>query len=107
VNLKDVVPSKNLKDNTNTITPPARQYNPAIDYFWQQMHMHPNDDSSIPHQTNPGYVKPLIPYHELTDEEKTLVHDYNFRPEDIVLLRHFNVSPGQVMDGWNFQPQGR
>jgi hypothetical protein len=104
MDLSKIPPSKNFADRTNTLTPPVKAYDPNYDDFWRRMRVTPNDDSSIPQQTNPGWTPPVIPYHELTDEEKTYVKDYGFTDKDILLMRVFKASPGQVMSGWNYQP---
>jgi hypothetical protein len=104
MNLGRVSSSKNFKDNTNLITRNSPDLNyPLINMFWRQMRQNPNDYSTIPHQTNPGQDIEDIPYHNLSEYEKTLVQDYGFNPQDILLLRTFHTDPGQVMEGWKFQ----
>lgn len=110
--LKDAPKSKNFKDNTNAMTPELHRYSPALDEFWRRMHTTPNDESSIPQQTNP-YSDPRgmlpapyqdkFPIPDLTPEELTYIQDYGFKPNDIILLRAMKSSPGQIMEGWKFQ----
>lgn len=97
--------SKNYKDDSNLINRrgPNFQARQLIDMFWRRMHETPNDFSTIPHQTDPGEPIPLIPYHDLSDDEKTLVKDYGFDDKDITLMRMFKTNPGQVMEGWKLQ----
>lgn len=102
MNFKDQRPSKNFKDNTNLINRHDYQYNPAVEDLWRRIRMGDAEDTSLSHFTNPG-SPPSLSYGNLSEDEKTLVQDYNFSPQDILLLRTFKVSPGQVMQGWNLQ----